>query len=71
MPFEDMQIPLSLKDYAEKRRSQSPHEIIEQYFDSATIQNKKEMVELSLLRLYFYLHYPDLSFEADWGMKMA
>jgi hypothetical protein len=29
------------------------------------------MVELSLLRLYFYLYYPDLSFEADWGMKMA
>lgn len=71
MPFDTAQIPLTLKEYAARRKKQFSNEIAAQYIDAPALAYKNEIVQLSLLRLYFYLHYPDLSFEADWGLKMS
>jgi hypothetical protein len=70
-PFEDNQIPLTLKEYVELRKEKSSQEILKQYLNQETITYRKEITELNLVRLYYYLHFPDLSFEADWGAKMA
>jgi len=71
MPHESVQIPLSLKEYKHKRTSHSSETIAGQYFEPVVILYKKEIVQLSLIRLHCYLYHPQLSFEADWGLKMA
>jgi hypothetical protein len=50
-PFEDSQIPLTLKEYVKLRKQKPSQEILEQYLNEETIAYRKDITELNLVRL--------------------
>jgi hypothetical protein len=57
---------LSKEHYIEQRKHESALNICSKYFNNIQLQHKTDIIQLSVIRFYLYMEYPQLSFDALW-----
>lgn len=63
-------IGLSREELIQLRQSESSLEICERYFDPITLAYKEQILDLSLIRYYLFVNYPQLSFDMEWDIEL-
>lgn len=67
---ESTAINLSQSDYLALRKKESPRSLCHKYFSKTDLDYKLYVLNLALIRLYLYSHYPQESFDVDWKAEM-
>lgn len=58
IPKDFSQIKISLSDYLKMRQNHSSQEIGLHYYGKAALKYRRELIQMPLLRIYLYLHFP-------------
>jgi hypothetical protein len=59
-------IGISKENYFELRKNETSKNICLKYFDAQTLNYQKYILQLSLIRYFLYVNYPELSFKYVW-----